>query len=142
VLSLKVKNPLLIIKMSPSTSSTAYFPAPDAVIPSSILDAEKNGITGKYVADIINCYNALVNLPHLQPCLTVNKAFSELMVICTQIPEDSIVHAVCTSSGRSYGFADNHTRSSQTHRSRGSGFDFNRFVHAESAISRSTGLRR
>jgi len=128
--------------MNPSASSTACFQAPDAVIPSSISDAEKNDMTGKYVTDIINCYNALVNLPHLQPCLAVNKAFSELMVICTQVPEEPIVHAVCTSSVRSYGFTDNHTRSSQTHRSRRSGFDFNRFVLAESAISRSTGLRR
>jgi hypothetical protein len=87
--------------MSSSTRSVIRPSVADAVTSSSALDVEKQGITTKYVADIISCYNALVNLPHLQPCLAVNKAFSELMAICTEIPEESIVNGVYNFSDRS-----------------------------------------
>ena len=101
--------------MSPSLSYAACSSVAGAVGSPSILDTEKQAIIEKYVADIISCYNALVNLPHLQPCLTVNKAFSELMVICMQIPEEPIVHAVSTFHAGLRIMSNHGTRSLQTH---------------------------
>ena len=75
-------------------SSEISCSAADVANPVSVIDAEKQTVTAKYIADIIRCYNALVSLPHLQPCLTVNKAFSELMIICTKVPEESDVDTV------------------------------------------------
>jgi len=76
-------------------SSNVCSEASDIVVSSSILDTEKNTIIGKYIMNIVRCYNVLASLPDLRPCLAVNKAFSELMAICIQIPEEPIIHAAC-----------------------------------------------
>lgn len=57
---------------------------------SSLADSD----AGRYIAAILNVYNALSRLPSLAPSPEVNSLFSELVALCIQTPDEVVTATV------------------------------------------------